>query len=350
MGVRKKIGEWLFGPLAEITKEPIEDIVKSVQPAQEKTILEYPEEKQLIIKSKPTTVYRPSTWKEYIGQEKAKDTMKSYIKAMMKRKQVLGHVIIHGQAGTGKTTLAEIIANELNVKIQEVIAGSVDDAGMLIELIRKSKKGVVFVDEVHALPRITVEQLYTVMEDFKFNGKRLNKFTLIGATTELGEIIKDRRPFYDRFKIIIELEEYTVSDMVYIAKQYKSRTFPNDRFRKENYFTIARNSRGVPRMAIRLLEATVYLVSIDQVLKNFSIIQNGYTEKDLKTLKYISKNEKGVGMQSIASFLGTSSQGYLYEIEPYLLQTGLLIRAPRGRKLSKEGYEMIEKLEKAKGK
>jgi len=345
------IKEWLFRPLAEVTKEPIEDIVKSVQPITQNTSEVIEEDsKQLIIKKKPTAVFRPSTWKEYIGQEKAKDTMKSYIKAMLKREQVLGHVIIHGPAGTGKTTLAEIIANELNVKIQEVIAGSVSDAYMLIELIRKSKKGAVFIDEVHALSRNTVEQLYTVMEDFKFNGKKLNKFTLIGATTELGEIIKDRRPFYDRFKIIIELENYTVSNMAYIAEQYKNRTFPDDDFNRENYFAIARNSRGIPRMAIRLLEATVYIEDITQVLKNFSIIQDGYTEKDLKTLQYIAKGKKGVGMQSIASYLGTSSQGYLYEIEPYLLQKGLLVRSPRGRCLSKEGYEMIEKLRKVKGK
>ena len=346
MQIIKDFGKWLFKPLAEITKEPLEEIVSSVQDNTLNTEEETELPRTIITKKKSKTVFRPDTWEEYIGQEKAKDTMKSYIEAMIKREQVLGHVIIHGPAGTGKTTLAEIIANELKVKMQELIASSVDDADSLIKLRQKSKKGVVFVDEIHALPRTIVEQLYTVMEDFKFNGMKLNQFTLIGATTELGEIIKDRRPFYDRFKIIIELEEYSVANMVYIAKQYKNKTFPNDKFKNENYFIIARNSRGVPRMAIRLLEATVYLENVKQVLKNFRIIHDGYTEKDLKTLKYIATNEKGVGMQSIASYLGTSSQGYLYEVEPYLLQTGLLIRAPRGRKLSPTGYEMIKKLEK----
>jgi Holliday junction resolvasome RuvABC ATP-dependent DNA helicase subunit len=145
------------------------------------------------------------------------------------------------------------------------------------------------------------------------------------------------------------LEEYKPEEMIQIVSQYKDKQFPKDAISKEIYYKIADNARGVPRHSIRLLEATVYLGNFNQVLKNFRILKHGYTEKDLKTLEYIGKNDKGVGMQSIASYLGTSTKGYLYEIEPYLLQTGLLVRAARGRKLSSEGSKMLKELRKAKG-
>jgi len=343
--------DWFMEPVKEVFEEPIREILprnangtfKVNSLAKEETIV--PTEPGAIIKSK-SKFFRPKTWDEYIGQTKVKNIMKSYIEAMIRRKQVLGHVLIHGQAGTGKTTLAEIIANELQVKIQELIGSSVNRVGSVVKMIQRVNKGVLFIDEVHAVDRNTTEQLYPIMEDFKFMGNKIKPFTLIGATTELGEIIQDRKPFFDRFKIIIELDDYTTSEMVEIVKQYKDKVFMADEVIKEDYIKIAQNCRGVPRRAIRLLEARVYLSDMKQVLKNFRIIKEGYTDKDLKTLEYIANCDKGVGMQSIASYLGTSVKGYLYEIEPYLLQSGVISRTVRGRRITDIGVKKIKELKK----
>lgn len=334
---------WLTEPVKEIFTVPSETIPR--HPDGKFKSHPQEEDEAPIIKPK-SKLFRPKTWDQYIGQTKVKDIMKSYIEAMVRRKQVLGHLLIHGPAGTGKTTLAEIVANELNVKMKSVIGSSVRNSYETIDLIKKANKGIVFIDEIHAVERNVAEQLYPIMEDFKFNGQKIRPFTLIGATTELGEIIQNRKPFYDRFKIIVELDDYTTEDMVEIVSQYKNQVFVTDEVSKDDYYIIANNSRGVPRRAIRLLEARVYLLDINQVLRNFSIIKNGYTDKDLKTLEYIANADKGVGMQSIASYLGTSVKGYLYEIEPYLLQSGVISRTVRGRRITDKGLKMIKELQK----
>jgi len=291
-------------------------------------------------------LFRPQTFEQYIGQAKAKDILKSYIKAMKERDKILPHVLIYGSAGCGKTTLAKIIANELSVKFIESITSEIKDFIDLEWKINDAQSGVLFLDEIHSLDRDTAESIYTVMEDFTHEGDPILPFTLVGATTELGEILKNRRPFYDRFKIIIELENYTPQDLSTIAQQYKESSFKEDNVPQELYDLIGRNSRGTPRSAIRLIEATIYLNNdIQRVLKNFSIIKDGFTEKDLKVLRYISKNEKGVGLQGLTSFLGTSQENYTYDIEPFLLTNELIIRTPRGRRITEEGKEKIKELE-----
>jgi Holliday junction DNA helicase RuvB len=202
---------------------------------------------------------------------------------------------------------------------------------------------------VHSLPRNEVETIYTMMENFSFQGTPIPPFTLIGATTEMGEIIKNRKPFYDRFKLPLELEDYTKENLITIAKQYKKGMFENDEIEEKNYKLIAENSRNTPRIIIRLVESTVYYRNdIKEVLNNFGIIYNGYTEKDLKLLDYLSKN-KIVGLQGISAFLDTSKENYLYEVEPYLIKTETIIRTPRGRGISDYGKTILKQLkEKSK--
>ena len=295
------------------------------------------------MKMKPK-VFRPTTFADYIGQEKAKNILKAYIKGTKEREKIMPHVLIHGKAGCGKTTLAKIIAAELGVMIKESITSGFD-LSTLSDTLREVENSILFLDEIHGLPREGAEQLYSAMEDFQVDGYNIGEFTLIGATTELGEIIKDRRPFYDRFKIIIELEDYEPKDLATIAKQYKEKTFPDDVMTDEVLAKIGRNSRGTPRTAIRLTEATIYLGGdLDQVLDNYSIIKDGFTLKDLKVLEYVGQNENGVGLQGLASYLQTSTENYTYEIEPYLLQQGLILRTPRGRKITDNGLKKIKEL------
>ena len=293
--------------------------------------------------------FRPETFDEYIGQRKAKRILQNYIKAVKERNKIMPHILLYGKAGMGKTTLARIIANELQVNIVEVITSNIVDIYQIFEYLEQADGGILFLDEIHAITRDNAEKLYSLMEDFMYNGRYVKPFTLIGATTEVGEIIRTKRPFYDRFKIIIELEEYTKEDLIQIAKQYQERVFKEE-LEEEIYEILANNCRNTPRTLIRLLEATNYFdKNINEVLESFGIIKDGFTYKDLTILKYIAQNEKGVGLQGLISYLDTSRDNYLYEIEPFLLKNGCIIRTPRGRKITQKGLEIIRMLEEKGG-
>ncbi|KKL59602.1 hypothetical protein LCGC14_2213690 [marine sediment metagenome] len=290
-------------------------------------------------------IYRPKTFSEYIGQKNVKRILENYIRGINERELVFPHTIIHGPPGFGKTTLAKIIANELQVNWTENIASQMKEIDKVLAAINSLDGGLLFLDEIHSMSREEVERLYPIMEDFQFGGTALEPFTLVGATTELGEILKNRRPFYDRFKIILELEDYTLIDLIKMGSQYKSRMFPNDGLNSSNYRILAENCRGTPRTLIRLLEATIYFRGdIDEVLKCFGILYKGFTLKDLKVLKYLA-NEKIVGLQGLASYLGTSTENYLYEIEPYLVKNGLISRTPRGRRITEIGVKLAKELD-----
>ena len=302
------------------------------------------------------TVFRPTRFAEYIGQTKAKDILlNTYMKAVRERSITMPHVLLYGSAGCGKTTLARIIANELGVSFREIVTSTIKDTEEILSIIDYVDGGVVFVDEVHGIPRELAESIYTIMEDFKYNGVLIKPFTLIGATTELGELIQTRKPFVDRFKICLELSDYTIDELTVLLKQYRYIRFPNDILPVEVYITIAENCRKTPRIGISLLEACVYSKGdIQRALTNSNIIIGGYTIKDLEILKYLSDapvNSKGIrtgiGLLGIASYLGTSVTNYTQVLEPYLLRNNLITRTPRGRCLSIAGEIKIKELELA---
>ncbi len=333
----KKFLNWLFEPF-----EPKENLFPELE--------KEPEEKveELVERKPKKQMFRPKSFDEYIGQVNAKMIITTYINATRERNEVLPHILLSGSAGCGKTTLAKIIAKELAVNFKEIITSSIVDYWILLETIKTISGGILFLDEIHSIDRNVAEKLYTIMEDFTYNGEEIEPFTLIGANTELGEIIKTRKPFVDRFKIPIELEDYTIKDLVIIGKQYKTNIFPNDLFKTKDYLTLALNSRLTPRTLIRLLEATIYFKDINKVLKTFGIIKNSYNYKDLKILEYITLNEKGVGIQGIASFLGTSVANYVFQIENWLLKNGLIIISPRGRKITDNGKKIIKELKEVR--
>ena len=300
--------------------------------------------REVSIRSGPFT---PIDFTEYIGQEKAKLILNNYIQATTERKAVFPHCLIHGKAGFGKTTLAKILIKTLKKEGVEVVASSLEP-GEIQTKLGDLQSRILFIDEIHSLTRDQVEQLYQAMETFTMNGQPLEPFTLIGATTELGEIIKDRKPFYDRFKIILELEDYTIPELMKIGKQFQEQSFPKDVLETKIIEQIATNSRFTPRAIIRLTEATVYFKgNLATVLSNFGILYQGYTDKDLKILQYLSKTNV-VGLQGIASYLDTSVQNYLYEIEPYLIKSEVLFRTPRGRAISDKGRKLLPLLAKRK--
>jgi len=318
--------DWIFEPFRNYDVEEDDDLEDKEEP--------------VIPKAK---LFRPQTFDEYIGQEKAKNKLRSLIKGIKKRDRIFPHTIIYGPAGTGKTTLAKIMAKELDVPIKEFIASKSESD--ILEEIKQLDGGILFIDEVHAMERSEVEKLYDVMEDFTSNGVPLKPFTLIGATTEIGEVMKDRRPFYDRFETKIKLARYAWKDLSQIAQQYKAVMFPEDVLKQEYYNLVGKNCRGTPRVALSLLKSTIYLDGdILQSLENSDIIKDGFTEEDLKVLEYLKENEKGVGLEGLVSYLDTSKYNFMYEIEPYLVQSGLIHRTPRGRKISEKGLLKIDEL------
>jgi len=332
----KEFLNWFLEPFINTT--PSEQVIYESTP--------YVEPIKPIELPKDKNTFRPNVFDGYIGQKRAKSILKTYIKEVKIRGTPLPHLLISGKAGYGKTTLARLVANELKVDFKELLGPTVEDFYYLMEYIENLKGGMLFIDEIHAIPRNKVEGIYSVMEDFAFEGEKIEPFTLIGATTELGEIIKNRKPFYDRFKIIIELEDYTLYNLASIVSQYKNNKFPKDKLTEKDYKLIAKNCKGTPRKAIRLLEASIYFKNVNKVLKNFGIIKNGYTKTDLEVLKYLKLNKSGVGVDSICGYLETSRDNYLFEIEMWLLKTKALIRTPKGRKLTEHGEKLIKMLSK----
>ena len=334
-----KLFKWFF--------EPVTDIIEDLRSTPQIVRIQEEEEFQYDLHPHPhkIKIFRPENFHQYLGQQHAKEILIAYIQAAKERNTTLGHILICGEAGMGKTTLAKIVAHESQKKFKELITSTIQKPRDLLLAIHEVDGGVLFLDEIHSLIRPMAESIYTIMEDFRYSGIEIKPFTLIGATTELGEIISDRRPFVDRFKIILELEDYTLDELSGMSKQYRFVVFPKDHVSPELHNIIAKNCRNNPRTSIRLTEALVYIKNISIVLKNFNIIKDGYTKKDLAALKYIALNEKGVGLQGLVAYLGTAPQTYMFNIEPYLLKNKLLIRSPRGRKLTNLGLAKIKELE-----
>jgi Holliday junction DNA helicase RuvB len=309
---------------------------KEIVPEVKLPVFTTPQTRTLSNKKKPSSKL---SLKDYVGQQKAKAIIEAYVS----NKNILPHIIIHGNAGCGKTTLARIIAKEKGCKFVEIMSKSIENGTDLCNIITASPNAIVFIDELHGLKRDWVELIYMMMEDFTFNGNPIKPFTLIGATTEYGELLKSRRPFIDRFKINIELETYTSDEIELIIKNHANRAalpFLSPVALK----TISVNSKLVPRTAIRLIEATVaFHGDYKTALSVNRIIKDGLTDKDVKTLTYLA-NIKVAGCESISSYLNTPKQSYLYEVEPYLLQTGFIVRVAQGRKITQAGIDFLKTL------
>jgi Holliday junction DNA helicase RuvB len=337
----KKFVDWYTAPVTDIIQNVTEQIKEPVCEEENNNMKPI-----LPVNPTPAVLYRPISFTEYIGQEKSKEKIKSYINGTQSRGKIFPHTLISGKAGCGKTTLARIMANELNVPFKEIITANMSDIEEFKWLLMEVKNGIIFMDEIHSLSRNLAERLYSIMEDFKDDGKPIEPFTLIGATTELGEILKNRKPFVSRFEIKIELDDYTIDELALIVKQYRERAFKNDNISESIYNIVALNCRNTPRTAISLLKDCIYTGNIDITLKNNNIIKEGYTYKDLKILKYLAENKDGVGLNGVANFLDTSVKNYQYEVENFLIKNSLITKTTRGRKITQRGLDKIIELEK----
>ncbi len=305
---------------------------------------------------------RPQKLSEYIGQKEAKEMLDVYIKAALKRNESLDHVLLYGPPGLGKTTLAQIVANELGVNIKVISGPSVERSGDLAAVLTSLNEGdVLFIDEIHRLPRFVEEVLYSAMEDYvldimvgKDNQTRsirvnLPPFTLVGATTRYGDLSS---PLRDRFGVVLRLDYYTKDELKEIvnrtANVYETKI---DDLASDN---LAKRSRGTPRIANRLFRRVRDFADVkndgvisneicDIALSKLGIDNDGLDYTDYRYLRAIVETFKGgpVGVDSLAATISEEVSTIEDVYEPYLLQEGYIKRSNRGRIATEKAYDKL---------
>ncbi len=303
---------------------------------------------------------RPQKLVDYIGQKEVKDNIEVFIKSALIRNESLDHILLYGPPGLGKTTLAAIIANELGSNFKTASGPAIEKTGDLAAILSTLEPNdVLFIDEIHRIPRIVEEILYSAMEDFSIDiiigGEgssrsikiNLPNFTLVGATTRAGDLSS---PLRDRFGIIAKLNYYTEEELTQIAKR-TSRVL-NIEIENEAAIEIAKRSRGTPRICNRLIKRVrdfalvegsgkidVNIVSL--ALDKLKVDQMGLDETDHNLLMAIIEKFNGgpVGLEAIASSIGEEAGTIEDVYEPFLLQKGFLKRTSRGRMVTEKTYD-----------
>lgn len=303
---------------------------------------------------------RPQLLSQYIGQRKVKQELQIYIEAARNREEPLDHVLLYGPPGLGKTTMAMVIANEMTVNIRTTSGPAIERPGDLVAILNELEAGdVLFIDEIHRLPRVVEEMLYSAMEDFYVDimvGQGptahpvhfpLPPFTLIGATTRAGML---SAPLRDRFGIISHMEYYDEQELQEIV--LRSSDIFQTEIIEEGALEIARRSRGTPRIANRLLKRVRDFAQVqgdgkidrpiaDQALTLLQVDQAGLGYVDQKLLRTMIELYGGgpVGLSTLSVNIGEERETVEDMYEPYLIQKGFLKRTPRGRMATAYAYE-----------
>ncbi len=305
---------------------------------------------------------RPDAWSEYIGQEQIKKNLGVFIEASKKRDEALDHVLFFGPPGLGKTTLALIIANEMNANIKVTAAPMIEKSGDLAAILTNLEEGdILFIDEIHRLSPAVEEILYSSMEDFRIDiiigsGPAaqtvkidLPRFTLIGATTRAGML---SNPLRDRFGMNFRMQFYSPEELAKIISQASNKL--EKEIVNEACIEIAKRSRGTPRIALRLLrrvrdfadvadEKDIKHSRTQYALDELGINSHGFDEMDIRLLNLlVSANGKAMGLSTIAAALSEDEGTVEDVLEPYLIANGYLERTAKGRKATRSTYEILQ--------
>ncbi len=317
---------------------------------------------KLSFESEYESSLRPSTWEDYIGQEKIKKNLQVFIKASKKRNEALDHILFFGPPGLGKTTLAYIIANQMEANIKITAAPMIEKSGDLAAILTNLEEGdILFIDEIHRLSPAIEEILYPAMEDFRLDiiigsGPAaqtikidLPRFTLIGATTRAGMISS---PLRDRFGMHFRLQFYSSKELALIVQ--KAGIKLNKPCQNDASLEMAKRSRGTPRIALRLLkrvrdfadvadEEDINLKRAKYALDELGVNEKGFDEMDLRFLNIlIEAKRRPLGLSTISAALSEDEGTVEDVIEPYLLAEGYIERTARGRVATPKCYELFK--------
>ena len=302
---------------------------------------------------------RPANLDEYIGQKQIKKNLKVFIKAAKKRSETLDHLLFFGPPGLGKTTLANIIANEMNANLKTISAPMLEKSGDLAAILTNLEEGdILFIDEIHRLKASIEEVLYSSMEDFRLDivigsgpaaqtiKLDIEKFTLIGATTRAGML---SNPLRDRFGISFRLNFYTQEELALIVNLASKKL--NTKVEKEASFEIAKRSRGTPRIALRLLKRVRDFAEVEEThishnlakyaLDELGINEHGFDELDIRFLTLLADAKKPLGLSTIAAALSEDEDTIEEVIEPFLIANGYIEKTPKGRIATKKSYDIL---------
>jgi len=305
---------------------------------------------------------RPQELNDFIGQTQSRENLRVFIEAARQRGEALDHVLLYGPPGLGKTTIAQIVAQEMGVGFRPTAGPILSKAGDLAAILSSLQDNdVLFIDEIHRLNPAVEEVLYPAMEDFTLDiiiGEGVSartvridlpRFTLVGATTRLGLLAN---PLRDRFGIPLRLQFYHVDELTAVVE--RGAKVLSMSLTQEGAHEIARRSRGTPRIALRLLrrvrdfaalesDNAVDAASADRALTRLEVDNQGLDSADRRYLKFIADNYNGgpVGVETIAAGLSEQRDSIEDTIEPYLLQQGLIARTPRGRVLAAKAWSHL---------
>ncbi len=303
---------------------------------------------------------RPQNLNEYIGQEQIKKNLKVFIQAAKKRGESLDHMLFFGPPGLGKTTLANIIANEMDANIKTISAPMLEKSGDLAAILTNLEEGdILFIDEIHRLKASIEEVLYSAMEDFRLDivigsgpaaqtiKLDVAKFTLIGATTRAGML---SNPLRDRFGMSFRLNFYNVEDLSLIIKLASKKL--NYDIDTDAANEIAKRSRGTPRIALRLLKRVRDFAEVENkkfidkkiakfALDELGINEYGFDELDIRFLKLLADSKKPLGLSTIAAALSEDEDTIEEMIEPFLIANGYMEKTPKGRVATRKTYEIL---------